>query len=413
MEYGLLGAKLGHSFSKTVHDRIGKYEYELCELTEEELDTFLKAKEFKGVNVTIPYKQTVIPYLDEISERAAGVGAVNCIVNHDGRLIGDNTDFGGMLALIRHMGLEIAGRKVLILGTGGTSKTARAVMEYLQAGEIRKVSRSGADGALTYEEAYGAGENVQIIVNTTPCGMYPDVDGLPIDPARFPKLEGVLDVVYNPLKTRLVQQAEALGIPASGGLYMLIAQAVLAAENFVGLDRDTQELNDMIYEEVLRQKRNLVLIGMPGAGKSTVGRILAQRTGRELVDTDTCIVSRAGMEISDIFARHGEPYFRDLETEVIRELAVKNGLIIATGGGVPLRKQNVNALTQNGVICMLDRDLKSLLPTDDRPLSNSADKIRSLYQERYPIYCSAADVRIPVEGRPGEVAEAVLEKGLI
>lgn len=408
MEFGLIGETLVHSFSQEVHNRIGRYGYRLQEVAPQDLDRFLKERDFKGTNVTIPYKQSVIPSLDVISERAASVGAVNTIRNRDGKLYGDNTDFGGMQLLIERMGLELKGKKVLILGTGGTSRTARAVAEYLGAAVVCKVSRSGAEGAVTYEEAYEKHADAQILINTTPCGMYPKGDAIPVDLDRFPKLEGVVDAIYNPLRTRLVLEAEKRGIKAEGGLYMLVAQAVLAAEIFMDEKLPLEQI-ESIYKEIYDLKQNIVLIGMPSSGKTTVGKTLEKLTGRRVIDSDAELVVHAEMEITDIFAQFGEKWFRDLETQTIKSIAAGNGAIISTGGGVPLRQENVDALKQNGTIFFLDRPLSELLPTDDRPLANDVEKIKRLYKERYDIYCAAADHRVPVEGTPRDVAKKIIE----
>ena len=409
MRYGLLGEKLGHSFSKEIHEKLGLYKYDLIELSPAGLDAFMREKDFSGVNVTIPYKQTVIPYLDEISERAKTIGAVNTIVNREGKLFGDNTDFGGMEALIYRAGLEIKGKTVLIAGTGGTSKTARAVAETLGAAKVIRMSRGGKDGAISYEEAYEKYSDAEILFNTTPAGMFPHPEGIAVDLDRLPKLEGVIDVVYNPLTTRLVREARERGIKAENGLYMLVAQAILAAEDFTGRDFGRNCI-DSIFAEIVFEKRNIVLTGMPSSGKSTIGRILSEKLGRDLVDTDAEIVKKAGMPITEIFARKGEKAFRDLESEIITEFSGIGGRIISTGGGAVLRKQNVDALKMNGTVVFLDRPLDALLPSDDRPLADDADKIRKLYAVRYPIYTSSADVVIRAEGSPEQTAEKLLEK---
>ena len=270
MRYGLIGEKLGHSFSKEIHEKLGRYEYELIEIPREGLDAFMRARDFDGVNVTIPYKQAVIPYLEGMSPRAAAIGAVNTVVNRGGKLWGDNTDFGGLEALIRRLGLELRGKTVLIAGTGGTSRTAQAVAEALDARRSLRLSRSGRDGALTYEAAYEAWSDAEILIHTTPAGMYPDLEGCAVDVSRLPRLEGVVDAVYNPLTTRLVREARARGIPAENGLPMLVAQAVLAAEDFTGARFDP-ETAERIYRELCFEKRSIVLTGMPGSGKK-IGR---------------------------------------------------------------------------------------------------------------------------------------------
>ena len=406
LTYGCIGEHLPHSFSKEIHGQIGGYAYELKELTPEELPAFMAARSFRGINVTIPYKQAVIPFLDEIDETARAIGAVNTVVNRNGKLYGFNTDLDGLTRLIRRIGLDLSGKKVLIPGTGGTSRTAAFAAEKLGAREIHKISRTGRDGSLTYEEALRDHADAEIILNTTPCGMYPEPDAQPLPLEPFHRLEGVADVIYNPLRTRLVLDARSRGIPAEGGLYMLVAQAVRASEHFL----DTvypDDLTDRIYEQILRQKENIVLIGMPGSGKSAVGRILAEKTGRSLADTDQLITEKAGKPIPDIFRENGEPAFRDLETEIIRALSKQGGQIISTGGGAVLRPENVTALRQNGRLFWLDRDPEALVPTDDRPLADTAEKMKQLYRDREPIYRAAADEIIPVTGTPENAADNI------
>ena len=410
MEYGLIGEKLPHSFSKEIHEKLAGYDYQLQELTPAQLPAFLEKRDFKGVNVTIPYKQAVIPYLDEIDPKAAAIGAVNTIVNREGRLYGYNTDYDGMVALIRHAGLSLEGKTVLILGTGGTSRTAMAVARDLGASGIYRVSRSGNEGAISYEEAQRL--PVQILINTTPSGMYPDPDGQPMDLSRFGWLEGVLDAVYNPLRTRLVLQARDNGARAQSGLYMLVAQAAAAAELFWGEPLPAGTM-DRVYRTIHGQKQNIVLTGMPGSGKSTVGRILAQEMGREFVDTDTEVVRLAQKPIADIFAQRGEAYFRQLESQVIAQLSQRTGLVIATGGGAILREENVRHLRQNGRIYFLDRPLEDIRPTGDRPLARDTEALEKRYAERYPRYTVTADCRIPVEGNAESVAWAIGEEFLI
>ena len=410
MEYGLIGEKLPHSFSKEIHGRLADYDYRLQELTPAQLPEFLKKREFKGVNVTIPYKQAVIPYLDEIDEKAAAIGAVNTIVNREGKLYGYNTDYDGMVALTRHAGLSLEGKTVVILGTGGTSKTAMAVAKDLGAAAVYRVSRSGKEGAISYEEA--ARLPVQILINTTPSGMYPHPDGQPMDLSRFGWLEGVLDAVYNPLRTRLVLQARDNGARAQSGLYMLVAQAAVACEHFLGEKLPENALTD-VYRAIHGEKQNIVLTGMPGSGKSTVGRLLAKQMGRELVDTDTEIIRRAKLPISEIFARKGEAHFRELESQVIAEVSQRTGIVIATGGGAILREDNVRHLRQNGRLYFLDRPVEDILPTADRPLARDEEAVRNRYAERYPRYTVTADTRIPVEGGADTVAKAIREEFLI
>jgi shikimate dehydrogenase len=308
--------------------------------------------------------------------------------------------------LIRN-GTDPAGKKVLILGTGGTSKTAYAVVSDLGAAEIHKVSRTGKEGALTYEEACTKHTDAEIIINTTPCGMYPNIDDSPVDLDCFPRLCGLVDAIYNPLRTVLVLEAQKRGIPAQGGLYMLVVQAVYAAELFTGKTID-DAVTEEVYMEILNSKRNIVLTGMSLAGKTTLGTLLSQKLDRRLEDTDDMIVNREQRPITDIFSSEGEPYFRDLETAMVRELAPQNGIIISTGGGAILREENVDALKKNGCVIFLDRPLEQILPADDRPLANTKEKVTALMEKRYPIYRSTCDDFIPNNISPEDGAAKIL-----
>ena len=409
MKYGLIGEHLKHSYSCEIHAQIADYEYELHEIPPSGLGEFLKKREFNAINVTIPYKQDVIPYLDEISDTAKRIGAVNTIVNRNGRLYGDNTDFAGMLALAKHIGVDMKGRKVLILGTGGASKTGHALAEYMGAQSVFYVSRSGKDGSISYEQAVTEHSDAQIIINATPVGMFPKQDGRPIDISAFPKLEGVIDAIYNPLRTNLILDAQERGIPAEGGLYMLSAQAVHASAVFRDIPLD-ESLVDKAFKSVKNDKQSIVLIGMPSSGKTTVGRILAEKCGKQLADTDEYIVRKIGMPISDFFAKHGEAEFRKIEKETVAELSATGGRIIATGGGAVLDPENVRALKQNGVLVFLDRRPENLIATDDRPLASRRSALEKLYAERYDIYCAAAELHIDANTTPEAEADAILKE---
>lgn len=409
MKYGLIGEHLKHSYSCEIHAQIADYEYELHEIPPSGLGGFLKKREFNAINVTIPYKQDVIPYLDEISDTAKRIGAVNTIVNRNGRLYGDNTDFAGMLALAKHIGVDMKGRKVLILGTGGASKTGHALAEYMGAQNVYYVSRSGKDGSISYEQAVTEHSDAQIIINATPVGMFPKQDGRPIDISAFPKLEGVIDAIYNPLRTNLILDAQERGIPAEGGLYMLSAQAVHASAVFRDIPLD-ESLVDKAFKSVKNDKQSIVLIGMPSSGKTTVGRILSEKCGKQLADTDEYIVRRIGMPISDFFAKHGEAEFRKIEKETVAELSATGGRIIATGGGAVLDAENVRALKQNGVLVFLDRRPENLIATDDRPLASRRSALEKLYAERYDIYCAAAELHIDANTTPEAEADAILKE---
>ena len=393
MEYGLIGAKLGHSFSKDIHNLIGDYKYELKEIAPEDIDSFMKAHDFKGINVTIPYKQTVIPYLDEIDEAAKEIGAVNTIVNKGGKLCGYNTDFIGLKRLIQSQKISLENKTVLILGTGGTSKTARAVAKSLNAKEILIVSRKSGEGVITYEQAASEYKNAQIIINTTPCGMFPNINDFPIDVSAFAELEGVIDVIYNPLRTQLVVRSQERGIKAAGGMYMLVQQAIAAAEYF--FDRQIElSKADEIFDSLVADKQNIILVGMPGCGKTTVGKRLAKQLGKDFLDTDELIQKQENMHPSEIITQRGEQAFRDIESQICEKMAVTINAVISTGGGAILRNENVIHLKNNGIIFFIDRKLENICPTGDRPLSNSREKLQAVYDKRYPIYCYCCDYKI-------------------
>ena len=406
MKCGLIGRKLGHSYSPRIHKVLADYDYHLWELEPEQLEAFLHGRDFVGINVTIPYKQSVIPFLDEISDRAKAIGAVNTIVNRQGRLYGDNTDFFGMTALIGRLQLELSGKKVLILGTGGTSRTARAVALHLGAAEVYRLSLSGREGAITYEQAAVLHKDAACVINTTPCGMYPAVEGCPLDLDSFPHLEGVVDAVYNPLRTNLVLAAQKRGIAAEGGLYMLAAQAAYASALFRGCEATAAEI-DLAYQTVRYQMENIVLIGMPSSGKTTVGRLLAEKTGKVFVDTDELAEQAIGTSIADYFAARGESAFRDREQEAVAAVAAVGGQVIATGGGAILREENVTALRRSGRLFFLDRSPEKLVATADRPLSADAEALHRRYTERYALYCAAADFRVDGNGSVEETADLV------
>ena len=390
MKCGLLGRKLGHSFSPQIHKHLGDYSYEIFEREPEDLEAFLKHGEWEGLNVTIPYKKDVIPFLDELSPIAAKLGAVNCIIRRDGRLLGHNTDYFGFQEMVRVSGMDVKEKKVLVLGTGGASMPVVACLEDLGA-QVISVSRSGENN---YENI-GRHSDAAVIVNATPVGMYPQTGLSPVDISLFPKLEGVLDIIYNPARTQLLLDAEARGLVTVNGLLMLVAQAKEASQWFQQKILD-DSLITAVHSALRRQTENIVLIGMPGCGKSTVGRALAERLGKTFVDADEELVKMAGKTIQEIFAEDGEEVFRDWETKVLADQGKRSGLILATGGGCVTRERNYPLLHQNGTICWLKRDLGKL-PTDGRPLSQ-ANKLTAMYEIRRPLYEAFADCTISNDG---------------
>lgn len=408
MKYGCIGEKLSHSFSREIHSLLADYPYELCEVARDELDAFMKKADFCAINVTIPYKEAVIPYLDQIDEHAKLIGAVNTVVKRGGRLYGFNTDFYGMLSLFEHAGIEPKGKKALVLGSGGTAKTARTVLSYLGAGQIITVGRVARDGIIDYEKAEKEHRDAEIIVNTTPLGMYPNVDACPIDLSLFGSLEGVIDAIYNPLRTRLILEAKKRGIKAEGGLYMLVAQGVRASEIFLDTTYPLGTV-EKIYKKILLDKENIVLIGMPSSGKSTVGGLLKEKIGRELLDTDELIKREQGCDIPRIFSELGEGGFRNIECRIVNNCSLLSGKILATGGGVVLNPMNIEHLKQNGKIYFIDRPLELLVPTEDRPLASDRAAIEKRFLERYDLYLSSSDKRIVADKDASLVAEEIIK----
>lgn len=401
MKCGLLGRKLGHSYSPQIHACLGDYSYTLFEKEPEEIEDFLKNGDFTGLNVTIPYKKAVIPYLAELSSNAKKLGAVNTIVRRaDGTLFGHNTDYFGFASLLRRSGLSVAGKKVLVLGSGGASNTVTAVLAELGA-EAVVISRSGKNNYGNLQRH----EDAAAIVNATPVGMYPNTGVSPVDLKRFPKLEGVLDVIYNPARTQLLLDAEALHIPCFNGLWMLVAQAKESAEYFTGAFIDDAVIAK-IYKTLAAQMANIVLIGMPGCGKSTVGALLADRLGKKLMDADEEITRLAGKSIPQIFAEDGETVFREWETKALSQLGRQSALVIATGGGCVTQSRNYPLLHQNGTIFWLKRDI-SKLPTDGRPLSQ-ASPLDAMFAKRAPMYAAFADHAVSNDGTAGETVAAIL-----
>ncbi len=427
MKYGLLGEKLGHSFSKILHEQIGNDSYELIEIEKDKVDSFLAAADFDGINVTIPYKETAMAFCEN-DEISADIGCVNTLHKKDGHIYGYNTDCLGFAYLASTIGIDWKGKKVVILGSGGTSKTASYVAYKSGASRITIVSRKATDNVTdsgwrskcihsTYENE-GEWSDADIIVNTTPVGMYPNNDGMPIDLDMFSDPKAVLDVIYNPLETRLVLEAKKRGIPASCGLAMLVAQGWYSEQIWMKKDislkiEDTisdeakQEI-DKITKIIKKQKQNIVLIGMPGSGKSTIGKALAKELKREFVDTDEAFYKKFRITPEQCINENGVDDFREKESLVVKEEAKSGGIILATGGGAVLREDNRIALTQNGLIVFLNRDPKKLA-TEGRPLSQQ-NGVMKLYEQRLPIYKSFMDVEVEVCDDTVETLKMLLKK---
>nr|WP_317399059.1 shikimate kinase [uncultured Gemmiger sp.] len=390
MEYGLIGSKLGHSYSRQIHQKAGGYAYELRALpTEADARAFLQARAFKAINVTIPYKKLVMEYCDVIDPAAKAIGAVNTVVNRDGRLYGYNTDYAGFAWLARRHGIDFAGRTVLVLGTGGTCATVSAVCKDAGAKAVLPVSRRGGEGTLTYDQASQC-KDAEIIVNTSPAGMFPNVGECLLDISALPNLKAVLDVVYNPFRTELLLRAEERGIPAYCGFEMLVAQAAYASELFTGTTMDKDAFIRTTSRDLKRDLSNVSLIGMPGCGKGTVGEGLAKVLNKTYVDLDEWIEQHAGMPIPDIFAREGEAAFRRYEADALAEVAKRGGQVIACGGGVVKTPGNTRLLRQNGPVLWVRRPVE-FLATVGRPLSTGRDALRKMEAEREPAYRRAAD----------------------
>lgn len=408
MEYGCIGEKLGHSFSKEIHNALAEYEYSLKELKREELPEFFKNKDFKAINVTIPYKRDVIEYLDWISDEAKLINAVNTIVNKGGRLYGYNTDFSGLKSLIERENVSLKGKRVVVLGSGGTSNTAFAVANYMEAKKVLKVSRAKKDGYITYDELYEKYSDCEIIINTTPCGMYPNPGASAVDLNKLPKVEAVFDAVYNPLKSKLVLDAKKKNITAVGGLYMLVSQAAYAVERFIEAPVDNNKVEE-VFQNLYKQKMNIALVGMPASGKTSVGKVLCQRLNKAFVDSDEEIVKRENRTIPEIFSQEGEGYFRNVEKNVIKDISMLNSQVISTGGGAILNPENIENLKGNSRIYFLDRPLEMLITTSDRPLSSNRADLEKRYNERYELYKACADVVVDGSKSVEEVAKIIEE----
>lgn len=403
--FGLLGEKLSHSYSPLIHSMLGDYNYELYEKRPEEVEDFLKSGRFDGLNVTIPYKKTVLAYCEGFSETVRRTGSANTIIRRgDGALYADNTDYFGFSHMLEKSGIKAAGKKVLVMGSGGASLTVRTVLGDMKASEIITVSRGGSDNYENLHRHF----NADILVNTTPVGMYPENGLSPVRPEDFRSCEGVLDLIFNPARTKLLLDAMELNIPCANGLSMLVAQAAKASELFTGRKTPDTDI-DTITELIERRTKNIILIGMPGSGKTTTGRILAEISGREFYDTDELIISRAGKSIERIFEEDGEDAFRDLETSVLESVTKLSGAVIATGGGIVTQKRNLSLLRQNGIIVFLNR-APGELETEGRPLSLQTG-VTALYEKRYPLYKQWRDYEFECRGA-GETAEDI-RRGLL
>lgn len=399
MRCGLLGRVLGHSYSPMIHSLLARYSYALFPTEPEALDAFLREGDWDGLNVTIPYKKAVVPYCAALSETAEKLGSVNTLVRRaDGTIYGDNTDYDGFRYMVCRSGIAVAGKKALVFGSGGASVTVCAVLRDLGAASVTVISRSGADN---YENM---DRSAEILVNTTPLGMYPNTETAAADLREFPRCTGVFDIVYNPARTALLLQAESLGIPCAGGLSMLVAQARRSSEIFTGTSIPAEAL-ERVERQVRTRLENIVLIGMPGSGKSSAAKLLGQALGREVVECDAYIEEQAGKSIPEIFAEGGEQAFRRLETEALRELGKRSGIILSTGGGCVTRSENYPLLHQNGTIFWLLRSPWKL-PSEGRPLSQ-AESAEAMYARREPMYRRFADVKIDNEGALERAVEMI------
>lgn len=401
MECGLLGRKLGHSYSPQIHAKLADYDYNIYEKEPEEVGDFLKNGSFHAINVTIPYKKDVIPFLSELSPRAKRLGAVNTIVRReDGSLIGHNTDYFGFSSMVERSGLSVTGKKVLVLGSGGASNTVVAVLEEMGA-HVVIISRSGENN---YDNLH-LHRDASVIVNTTPVGMYPNTGKAPLSLDGFPALEGVLDVIYNPARTQLLLDAGKRGLVTMNGLWMLVAQAKESAEWFADKPISDDKIAE-IHSLLRLQMENIILIGMPGCGKSTVGQLLAKRTGKRFLDADAVLEADSGRKIVDIIPKDGEPVFRQMETDTLSKLGKQSGLVIATGGGCVTQERNYDLLHQNGTIFWLTRDLDKL-PTDGRPLSQQ-NRLAEMFRVRQPMYHRFADFVVSNDGTAEETVRQIL-----
>jgi len=399
---GLLGEHLGHSYSPQIHALLGRYEYKLYEKSPDEVEDFIKNGEWDGINVTIPYKKVAASLCDELSDTARKLGSANTLVRRNGKIYGYNTDYNGFMSMVEHSGISVCGKKAIVLGSGGASVTVCAVLEALGA-DVTVISRSGEDNYSNISKH----ANAEIIVNTTPVGMYPKNGESAVDLSDFPNCKGVFDLIYNPLRTKLILQAEELGIPHKSGLHMLVAQAKKSSELFRNTELD-DELIEYIEARLSRELRNIILIGMPGSGKSAVAQVLSRKVGREVIEADAEIERLAGITIPEIFASGGEGKFRAIETKVLAEAGKQSGKIISTGGGGGNTPDNTTHSPTQGGIIRIKRDVAAL-PTDGRPISQSSD-MTELAQKREPMYRRFADFEVNNDGNLSDTVEEIIEK---
>lgn len=408
MKFGLIGYPLGHSWSKQIHSHFISDPYEMFEMKEDALDAFFEKKDFDGINVTIPYKTSVMKYLDAIDPMAEKIGAVNCIVNRNGKLTGYNTDYLGFQSMLVAHGVNVKDANIAVLGSGGASKAITAALQQL-GGNVSIVSRRKRYGVISYDELYQNEEKFSVIVNTTPVGMYPENDETPIDITKFTKVKTVVDIIANPLRSRLLFEAKIQGIQTIGGFEMLVRQAFYADEYFKDQKLDENKIQKCM-NAMYQERRNYVLIGMPTAGKTTVSQIFGEYMQRTPVEMDDEIVKILGTSIKECFATKGEAYFRNIETQVARDHREANGEIISCGGGVIKIKETMRNLWQNGIVIWIKRDLSYLYPTDTRPLSSSEDAIKKMYEERLPLYEKYSDVQIENNGTKEETIQKILNE---
>ncbi len=408
MRYGLIGATLGHSYSPQIHKMLGNPDYQLYALPkQEDVQRVLCSREFCGLNVTMPYKQFVIPLCDWVDPAALQIGAVNTLVHRDGKLYGYNTDLAGLEYLLTRHHISLRDKCVMILGTGGTCHTAMAAVRRQQPRQVLVVSRSGGPGTLTYEQA-AKRTDVQVVVNTTPAGMAPHAGSCLLELSCMTGLEAVVDVVYNPFKTELVLRAEERGIPAVGGFEMLVAQAVYADQLFRGVEH-SQDTTERIYRSLLTDMVNVSLVGMPGSGKTAVGCVLAQKLNKKFVDLDREIEKQAGKSIAQIFSDEGQAAFRRLESRVTEQFAAQSGQVLSCGGGVVLNPENVHRLRQNGPVLLLQRDPEQLELGHGRPLSTDRAALAQMQKERDPLYKKAADAQVANHAALEDAVQAAAE----